>query len=149
MKMKLRSNKTPSDLAGTPCNLPRRLAVMLYDSLVVIAILLLATALALLAGFDQVTAGKDPLFTLYLLAMWFLYLAWFWHRGGMTVGMRTWQISIEQKDGQRPGWGQCLLRFLVSLVSAACFGLGFAWSLFDVQNRTWHDLASNTRLVRR
>lgn len=132
-----------------PCGLPRRLLVMVYDSLVVTALLLLATALALVAGFDQVTAGEDPLFTLYLLAVWFLYLGWFWHRGGMTVGMRSWQVLIEREDGQRPGWGQCLLRFLVSFVSAACFGLGFAWSLFDAQKRTWHDLASNTRLVMR
>lgn len=132
-----------------PCKLLRRLAVMVYDSLVVIALLLLATALALLAGFDQVTAGRDPLFTLYLFAVWFLYLAWFWHRGGMTVGMRTWHVVIKREDGRSPGWGQCLVRFLVSLVSAACVGLGFAWSLFERENRTWHDLASRTRLVRR
>lgn len=122
---------------------------MVYDSLVVVALLLLATALALLIGFDQVTAGKSPVFTLYLLAVWFLYLAWFWHRGGMTVGMRTWRVVIEREDSQRPAWGQCLLRFLVSLVSAGFFGLGFAWSLFDRQKRTWHDMASKTRLARR
>lgn len=144
----MRPQKPPfSDTA--PCGLLRRLAIMVYDGLVVIALLLLATALALLAGFDQVSAGKDPLFTLYLVAVWFLYLAWFWHRGGMTVGMRTWHVAIEREDGQRPGWGQCLVRFLTSFVSAACIGLGFAWSLFEPQNRTWHDLLSRTRLVRR
>ena len=132
-----------------PCGLPRRLLILVYDGLVVTALLVLATALALVAGFEQVTAGKDPWFTLYLLAVWFLYLAWFWRRGGMTVGMRAWHVLIEREDGQRPGWGQCLFRFLVSFVSAACFGLGFAWSLFDGHKRTWHDLASNTRLVMR
>lgn len=141
--------QAPTASGTAPCALPRRLLILVYDSLVVTALLLLATALALVAGFDQVTAGKDPLFTLYLLAVWFLYLALFWRRGGMTVGMRSWHVIIEREDGQRPGWGQCLLRFLVSFVSAACFGLGFAWSLFDAQKRTWHDLASNTRLVRR
>ncbi len=141
--------QAPDASGKAPCGLPRRLLILVYDSLVVTALLLLATALALVAGFDQVTAGKDPLFTLYLLAVWFLYLAWFWRRGGMTVGMRSWHVIIEREDGQRPGWGQCLLRFLVSFVSAACFGLGFAWSLFDAHKRTWHDLASNTRLVRR
>lgn len=142
-------NQAPTASGNAPCGLPRRLLIMVYDSLVVIALLLLATALALLAGFDQVTAGKSPLFTLYLFAVWFLYLAWFWHRGGMTVGMRTWRVAIEREDGQRPTWGQCLLRFLVSLVSAAFFGLGFAWSLFDGQKRTWHDMASKTHLLRR
>ena len=42
---------------------------MLYDGLAIIALLLLATAIALLAGSGQVTAGRDPLFTLYLLSL--------------------------------------------------------------------------------
>ena len=122
---------------------------MLYDGLAIIALLLLATAIALLAGSGQVTAGRDPLFTLYLLIVWFFYLAWFWRNGGMTVGMRAWKITIESGRGGMPGWGQCALRFLVSLASAACLGLGFAWSLFEPQKRTWHDLASRTRLTKR
>ncbi len=122
---------------------------MLYDALAVIALLLLATALALLAGSGQVIAGQDPLFTLYLALVWFLYLAWFWRKGGMTVGMRAWKVMIVSDRGGVPGWGQCALRFLVSLVSAACFGLGFAWSLFEPEKRTWQDLASGTRLLRR
>lgn len=141
--------RTPSASDHVPCGLLRRLAIMVYDGLVVIALLLLATTLALLAGFDQVSAGKDLLFTLYLIVVWFLYFAWFWRRGGMTVGMRTWHVAIERLDGGRPAWGQCLVRFLTSFVSAACIGLGFAWSLFEPQNRTWHDLLSRTRLVRR
>lgn len=131
-----------------PCGLPRRLLVMLYDLLAVVALLLLATALALPLSSGEVTAGRDPLFTVYLLATWFLYLAWFWRRG-MTVGMRAWRVLIEREPGGAPGWGRCLLRFLVSLLSAACLGLGFWWSLFDPQKRTWHDMASGTRLLRR
>ena len=134
---------------ATPSGPGRRLLVMLYDGLVVIALLLLATALALVAGSGEVMAGRDPLFTLYLLAVWFFYLAWCWRRAGMTVGMRAWRVAIESTGGGTPGWGQCLLRFLVSLVSAVCLGLGFAWSLFDPEKRTWHDMASRTRLVRR
>lgn len=144
-----------SETAGTTpeprqvCSLGRRLLVMLYDALAVVALLLLATALALLAGSGQVIAGQDPLFTLYLALVWFLYLAWFWRKGGMTVGMRAWKVMIVSDRGDVPGWGQCTLRFLVSLVSATCLGLGFAWSLFEPEKRTWHDLASGTRLLRR
>lgn len=120
---------------------------MVYDALAIFALLLLATALALLAGSGQVTAGRDPLFTFYLLAVWFFYLAAFWRRG-MTLGMRAWRVKIEKEGGGRPGWGHCLLRFLVALVSAAFLGLGFWWSLFEKHQRGWHDLASGTRLVR-
>ena len=137
------------DSLREPCALGRRLLAMLYDALIVIAILLAATALALLAGSGPVTAGRDPLFTLYLLIAWFGYFAWFWRRGGMTVGMRAWRIVIESEKGGSPGWGQCIVRFLAAWLSAACLLLGYAWSLFDSQKRTWHDRASRTVLLRR
>ena len=137
-----------TDHAAGPCGLGRRLLVMLYDGLALIALLLLATAVALLAGSGQVTAGKDLLFSLYLLAVWFFYLAGFWRRG-MTVGMRAWKVEITDDGGGAPGWGQFLGRFAVSIFSASCFGLGFCWSAFDARKRTWHDMASRTRLVRR
>lgn len=119
---------------------------MVYDSLAVLALLLLATSAAMLAGFRDVTAGHDALFTAWLLLVWFLYLAWCWRSGGMTIGMRAWRVSIERNDGGRPGWGQCLLRFLVSLLSATALGIGFAWSLFNRKRLCWHDMASGTRL---
>ena len=136
-------------VARTPCGLLRRLAVMTYDAVAVLALLLLATALAMLAGFREVTALRDPLFTAWLVLVWFLYLGLCWRSGGMTVGMRAWRVVIETEDGGRPGWGACLVRFAVSLLSAAAAGLGFAWSLLRRDRRTWHDLASRTRLWRR
>jgi uncharacterized RDD family membrane protein YckC len=135
--------------AGLPCGLGRRVLAIIYDALVVVALLLLATALALLAGSGNVTAGKDPLFSLYLLSVWFLYFAWCWRRGGMTVGMRAWRIALRSEDGSSAGWGQCAIRFLVAILSAACLFLGFFWSLFDSQKRAWHDRASRTVLIRR
>jgi len=135
--------------AARPCGLGRRLLVVLYDTVVVVALLLAATALALLAGSGNVTAGQDVVFTLYLALAWFAYLAWCWTHGGMTLGMRVWGVIIERDDGSAPGWGGSALRFAVSLISAACAGLGFWWSLFDPQQRTWHDIASRTRLLRR
>jgi uncharacterized RDD family membrane protein YckC len=140
-------SKKPA-ISGSPCGLFRRLVIIVYDSMVVVALMMLATMLAMLAGFGGRTAMKDPVYTGYLLVVWFLYLAWCWHKGGMTVGMRAWRVRIEDKNGQRPGWGACSLRFLVALFSTALVGLGFLWSLFDKGKRTWHDILSSTRLVR-
>jgi len=121
---------------------------MIYDGLVVISLLMLATLLAMPAGLGGRIAMKDPVYTAYLFAVWFLYLAWCWHKGGMTVGMRAWRVRIEDRDGHKPGWGASAIRFLVSLVSLGIAGLGFFWSLFDQDKRTWHDILSETRLVR-
>lgn len=121
---------------------------MFYDAAVLVSLLMLATGLAMLAGFGGRRAMEDPGFTAYLAAVWYLYLAWCWRRGGMTVGMRAWRVRIETLDGRRPGWGRSAVRFAVSLLSAAAGGIGFLWSLVDGRRRTWHDIASRTRLVR-
>lgn len=139
----------PENNDGTEaCGLLRRLVIMLYDSLVVVALFMVAAGLALLAGIRDQVALRDPLYTLYLLSFWFFYLAWCWHNGGMTVGMRAWKVRIEADNGAPPSWRQCLARFVMSLLSAAALGVGFAWSLIDEQKRTWHDQVSRTRLLR-
>ena len=124
------------------------MAIIVYDFVIVISLLMLATLLAMLAGFGGRTAMKDPAYTIYLLSIWFFYLAWCWHKGGMTVGMRAWRVKIEDESGNRPGWGKSTIRFLASLLSAAAVGIGFAWALFDSRKRTWHDILSGTRLIR-
>jgi uncharacterized RDD family membrane protein YckC len=119
-----------------------------YDAAAVIALLMLVTALAMLAGFRELNVVRDPLYSACLAASWFLYLGWCWRRGGMTVGMRAWRVRLETLQGGPPGWGACLVRFLVSLLSGAAAGAGFLWSLFDPERRCWHDIASGTRLLR-
>lgn len=136
------------DPVGHPCGLWRRLSIMAYDTAAVVALLMLATALAMLAGFRELHALRDPLYGAGLAAIWFLYLGWCWRHGGMTLGMRAWRVRIATLRGDPPGWGTCLLRFAVSLLSAGAGGAGFLWSLFDRQRRCWHDMASGTRLLR-
>ena len=124
------------------------MAIIVYDFVIVISLLMLATLLAMLAGFGARTAMKDPAYTIYLLSIWFFYLAWCWHMGGMTVGMRAWRVKIEDESGNRPDWGKSTIRFLASLLSAAAVGIGFAWALLDSRKRSWHDILSGTRLIR-
>lgn len=131
-----------------PCSLWRRLLVMLYDAVTIIALLMAATALLMLAGFRELNVREDPLYALYLVALWFAYLGWCWHRGGMTLGMRAWRVRIRNVEGGLPGWNRCLLRFLLSLLSATLAGAGFFWSLADRRQRCWHDRLSRTRLDR-
>lgn len=131
-----------------PCTLPRRLLSMLYDSLVIVALLIIAAGAALPLTGAEVRAGTSIAFTAYLLLVWLAYLWWCWTRAGQTLGMRAWKIRIETMDGRAPGTRESLARFAVAWLSAACLGLGYFSSLWRQDQACWHDRASATRLIR-
>jgi len=133
--------------AGRPCGLVRLVMIMLYDSVIVIAILMIAAAFALPLPFSNQTAGKDFAYTLYLFSAWFLYLAWCWRNSGMTLGMRAWGVQLVSDRGGPPAWWQCGLRFGTAGLSVAVAGMGYWLKLFDRQKLSWHDRLSQTRLI--
>ena len=120
---------------------------MLYDGLVIMGLLVAASAIALPFGDTDKMAFRDFWFTLWLLAVGALYLAGSW-RSGMTLGMRAWRTKLVSADGRPLSWPRCLLRFAVGLVSLGALGAGLLWALFDARKRTWHDMAARTLLVR-
>ncbi len=126
----------------------RRLAAALYDAMIVIALFMFATALALpFTDGDAVPAG-EIWFQVYLLIVGVTFFVGFWYRSGQTLGMRAWKIRLAHADENKPlSAGQLLLRALAALISWACLGLGFWWALFDKHNATWHDKISRSRLL--
>lgn len=137
-----------NDLAELPhCGLLRRLAAIIYDALLLAAVLFIASAVALaLTGGEPVKPG-NPFMMTYFFGVSFLFFAWFWTHGGQTLGMRAWRIRVQQRDGAPITLWQALLRFLVAFASWAALGLGFLWSLIDQEKMTWHDRYSMTVLV--
>jgi len=130
------------------CSLIRRLAAILYDSIVLIGLLFLATVPPTLIHGGGIT---EPLaafgLQLYLLAVSFAFFGWFWTHGGQTIGMRAWRIRVVDRAGNAVTWGRAFVRFLAALLSWAAAGMGFVWSLFDPERLTWHDRLSGTRTV--
>lgn len=122
--------------------------VMAYDTIVVLALMMLATGPVLLVHPATLTAGKDVWYTLYLIGVWFFYLGWCWHYGGLTLGMRAWRVQLLTDSSQPMSWLHIGLRFAGSLVSALPLGAGYVWSLFNPERRTWHDHWSRSRLCR-
>ena len=130
------------------CPLSRRLLAMLYDAVILLGLLMLASAVALPFGNVQKVALHDFWFTLWLLLVCFAYLGGCWRYGGMTVGMRAWRIKLVSDNNQMISWPGCFLRFFVGAVSVSAFGLGILWALVDKKNRGWHDLAARTLLIK-
>ena len=118
---------------GASAGLLRRLAALLYDLLLAIAIAFIATAamLPLTHGEAILTATHGFVGHLYhavLLLAVFAYFGWCWTRSGQTLGMKAWRIRIETRDGRRFGWGEAILRFLLGAAIAWLAVIG-AWYL--------------------
>jgi len=127
-----------------PAKLWKQFAAMLYDSLLIIAILFVATAVALIFNHGEAIEAS-AFYNIYLALLIFIFYAWFWHRSGQTLGMRVWKIRIISEFGGNPDWAISFLRLGFALLSIACLGLGYWWRLFKPY--TWHDRLSQTLVI--
>ena len=124
----------------------RRIAIIIYDSLLLLALLFLATAIALPFNEGEAFASAQYLFPAYLLFVSFIFYGWFWTHGGQTLGMKTWKIKIQTFSKQPITWKHAFIRFVMAIFSWLFFGLGFFWLFIDKQKYTWHDHFSKTAL---
>lgn len=138
-------------MSHAPGQLPgivRRLACMLYESLLLLGVLSLAfmvPQLILGMGFGIALPGWALLAHLFVaLGAYFL---WFWSHGGQTLAMQTWKIELSTVSGLRPPFGRLMLRYALAWPSLAYFGVGLVWALFDRDRQFLHDRLAGTRLV--
>ncbi|QFY42928.1 RDD family protein [Candidatus Methylospira mobilis] len=126
-----------------------RLGALLYDAVLLCAILFAATGLLMTILHKQTPFDTHArLYHIGLLLLCFLFFGYCWTHGGQTLGMKAWKIRLIGSDGSQVGWFQSAIRFIAALLSASAFGLGFLWALFDRQAQCWHDIVSGTKLVR-
>ncbi len=138
----------------------RRFAAMFYDSFLCIALAMVVTllyqqgVLRAIYGVEQLQvmaeAGaldRDPMLTSLVFISVFAFFAKFWTHNGQTLGMQVWGIRVQNADGSAISLWQALLRFVVALASWLCVGLGFFWMFWDKQQRSWHDIYSDSQLV--
>ena len=134
--------------AATPGSVSRRLAAMIYDSMLILAIWMLGTAALLpITGGEAIEGPWMPLYQLYLLALTFTFFAGFWLRGGQTLGMKAWRLHVERNDGQPLALKDAVRRFVAAIPALLPFGLGLFWCLIDRDRLAWHDRLSQTRIV--
>ena len=123
-----------------------RIMALVYESLIVAAILFLATAIAMLFTQKAIAAGT-VWFELYLLAVLASYFCYCWRRSGQTVGMFAWRLLLSDLDGKRVDLATALARFLVATLLG--FGvLGLLWALIDTERLALQDRLTKTRVLR-
>jgi uncharacterized RDD family membrane protein YckC len=131
-----------------PSSIGRRLGAMLYEGLVVFAILI-ATFLfpqVVLSGFGLNLGGK--LLWLHVFLVLGIYFIWCWLHGGQTLPMKTWKLRVVDQSGSPLRPLQAILRYMAAWPSICLFGIGIFWALFDREGLFLHDRIAGTRIDR-
>lgn len=126
--------------------LGRRFGAIVYDSLLVLAVLFLGTLPFVAAAGGEPVEPGDRLYQLTMLLLCYGFFVGFWSGYGRTLGMQSWRLRIETAEGRKPSLRQSTVRFFAALLSWLPAGLGFWWQLVDRDGLTWHDRLSGTRL---
>ena len=130
--------------------LARRLAAIVYDTLLVVPMLMATVGVALgvraaLGGAADTLLPPIVVQTLAILCC-IGFFSTFWLKSGQTLGMQAWRIRLVASPGNELTFGRSVTRCGAALLSAACFGAGYLWCLIDRRRRTWHDMLSGTEL---
>ncbi len=160
-------------------SLRRRLGALVYEALLLAAVLLIA-GFALLPLVTPAAApgggalvAPSPTGRLLSSAGAFcvvlVYAVWCWSDGRRTLPMKTWHLALVRADGVPPGPALALLRFagcwigpvlaLGGYLALRSHGYGahaawlvafnFLWALIDPDRQFLHDRLAGTRVVDR
>jgi len=141
-----RSVEPPSPLS--PVGLGRRLACLVYDGLLLLAVLFLGSAL-----FTTVVGSADALpariaLQLTLVFLSGAYFVWCWSHSGQTLPMQAWHLRIiDSTSGSPPSIRKALTRYLVAVPGTLLAGAAFLWALFDRDRQFLHDRVAGTRIA--
>jgi uncharacterized RDD family membrane protein YckC len=136
-----------SDPTPVPAGLLRRLISAVYDLLLVIGVLMIATLGMVVATGGEAIPSGTVAYQLSVLLILFLFFGGFWVYGGQTLGMRAWRLRVETQNGQPLDWTQAVGRFAAAFLAWLPLGIGIVWLIFDPQKLAWHDRLSGTRVV--
>jgi uncharacterized RDD family membrane protein YckC len=149
---------TPKTNLLPPAGVVRRLAALVYDAFLLFGLLVvplfLVTAVRSKPPLPDGSVAHDlppiapaPVMFLYMVVVICAFYWYFWRKSGQTLGMQAWRLRLDNAAGGRPGLRQCVLRSSIGLLSLLSAGLGYCWLWWDREHLTWHDRASNTRIV--
>jgi uncharacterized RDD family membrane protein YckC len=131
----------------------RRLAALVYDAVLLAAVLILYTLAALFLAHGAAlvpgsVGGWAYLYRAGLAALLVGYYLVNWLRSGQTLGMRAWRIRTVADAGGPVSLKAALLRMGFGMLAWAPAALGVLWLYLDSEHLAIHDRLSNTRVIR-
>jgi uncharacterized RDD family membrane protein YckC len=100
-----------------------------------------------LGGKLALAKTEAAVFVVTFFLLYGLYFSIFTVFGGATPGMMLRGLSAVRLDGWLPDSRQLAWRSFGYLLSGGALALGFAWSLWDEDQFTWHDRISRTYIT--
>jgi uncharacterized RDD family membrane protein YckC len=148
----------------------RRLAAIVYEGLVVTAILLIASFPFAGASTARLEGLTRHLFQAYLFLVLGLYFVWCWRRGGQTLPMKAWKLRIVDRDGLPLETPRAILRYALAALALGSSAVAaivlvqhprepgawpalvpgvatLLWSAVDRDGQFLHDRLAGTRIV--
>lgn len=89
---------------------------------------------------------KGTLVTVFLVALFLVYQAFFSCEGRASLGKRLLSLRVADGEGEPLDFGRAIMR-TIAYVPSSFFTLGFFWALIDPKGRAWHDLAAGSVVV--
>lgn len=130
-------------MSCTTPGLPRRLASMVYEAVLLFAVGFFAAWLFFFAsgGRDATAGAARHLLQLLIGLVFAAYFLWSWLRGGQTLAMKAWRIRLVEVTPPK-----ALIRFVLALLLVPTL-VSIVWSLFDRDRQFLHDRLAGTRLT--
>ncbi len=125
----------------------RRIASMLYDSVLIVA-LLIVMSLPLISFNIQENIILKTTVQIYSYLIIQYFFVWFWVNSSGTLGMKSWKIKIVDINGNKITYRKAILRFNIAIISILIFGIGFILSIFRKDRKCLHDIISKTILIK-
>jgi uncharacterized RDD family membrane protein YckC len=139
-------------ISGTSAGFGRRFAALLYDCVLLAALLIAFTSGAVFlnhrTAVQPETAGAWAyLYRAGLIGVIAAYYLLNWTRSGQTLGMRAWHLRAVSNSGMPMSLRAAVVRFLWGVLAWAPGALGVLWLYIDPEHLALHDRLSKTRIV--
>lgn len=124
----------------------RQIAVFVYDSLLMLALLGFATFLFIWMFGDATQGLMHLALQLFLWTIAGIYFVYSWYRRGQTLAMKTWRVRLVHIDGTKPSLVALIQRYILASFSLLFFASGFIWAWIDREHCSLHDRLLGFRL---
>ena len=134
-----------------PAGFLKRVLALVYDSLLIGAIVLVLSLLLVFVNGGYPESGSFVSFIQFFILVFAgpIFYSYFWIANkGQTTGMQAWKIQLVTIDETELNIKKTLLRCLISTISFACFGMGYLWILYDKDNLSCSDILTKTKIIR-